>query len=126
METPLLVGMRGICTALKAIADGMAEQDHSVPSSTAYPEASDHLGMIGRSLDAAPKVSGPLTLAELRAELADIELVLIELMRHHPQPMKAIAAADEFLENSTGEDMPAVWGNSAAGVMHRFAEAAKR
>lgn len=126
METQLLDGMRRICTALKAIADGMAEQDCSVPTSTAYAEAGDHLGEIGRSLDAAPRESGPLTLAELRKELADIELVLIELMRHHPQPTEAIAAADGFLEGSTGEEMPATWGNSAAAVMHRFAEAASR
>jgi hypothetical protein len=64
-------------------------------------------------------------LAELHEELADVELTLIELMRHHPQPALAIAAAEEFLEDSTGDDMPAIWGNSAAGVIHRCTEAAK-
>lgn len=126
METPLLDGMRGICAALKAIAQAMAERDDSVPASAAYAEACDHLGMIGHSLDAAPKVTGPLTLNELRDELADIELILLELMRNHPHPKQAIAAADGFLEDLTGEEMPAIWGNSAADVMHRFTEAPNR
>lgn len=112
-------GLRGIHAALSALNQAMEETNPDPPSS--HQQFAEHLKQMGFLLDALPSGTGPIGPNEIHRELQDVDLTLINLLRFHPRAPDAVTRAEETLHAATGEDMPAIWGNSAAAVMHRFA-----